>query len=74
MPLGLIAANGRQLRLGRRLGDEVVQPRLGGDGRTLSGAGFSVVPFTAQTRMSGVDFGGHEIRKGAADAVHAPRP
>ncbi|HLI39823.1 MAG TPA: potassium-transporting ATPase subunit KdpB [Streptosporangiaceae bacterium] len=27
------------------------------------------VPFTAQTRMSGVDFGGRQIRKGAADAV-----
>ena len=39
--------------------------------RTLSGAGFTVVPFTAATRMSGVDFDGHEIRKGAADAVRA---
>jgi len=29
------------------------------------------VPFTAQTRMSGVDFGGRAIRKGAADAVKA---
>jgi K+-transporting ATPase ATPase B chain len=27
------------------------------------------VPFTAQTRMSGVDIGGREIRKGAASAV-----
>ncbi|HEX5122313.1 MAG TPA: potassium-transporting ATPase subunit KdpB [Rhodanobacteraceae bacterium] len=27
------------------------------------------VPFTAQTRMSGVDLAGREIRKGAADAV-----
>lgn len=27
------------------------------------------VPFTAQTRMSGVDFNGREIRKGAMDAV-----
>lgn len=27
------------------------------------------VPFTAQTRMSGVDVGGREIRKGAASAV-----
>ena len=27
------------------------------------------VPFTAQTRMSGVDFDGREIRKGAADAI-----
>ncbi|MEV5000322.1 potassium-transporting ATPase subunit KdpB [Nocardioides sp. LML1-1-1.1] len=29
------------------------------------------VPFTAQTRMSGVDLGGREIRKGAAAAVAA---
>ncbi|MGO9108474.1 MAG: potassium-transporting ATPase subunit KdpB [Thermoguttaceae bacterium] len=27
------------------------------------------VPFTAQTRMSGVDINGHSIRKGAADSV-----
>ncbi len=27
------------------------------------------VPFSAQTRMSGVDIGGRQIRKGAADAV-----
>src|SRR5208337_3812399 len=27
------------------------------------------VPFTAQTRMSGVDIDGHSIRKGAADSV-----
>jgi potassium-transporting ATPase ATP-binding subunit len=29
------------------------------------------VPFTAQTRMSGVDLDGREIRKGAADSVEA---
>src|SRR4051794_13642485 len=28
-----------------------------------------LVAFTAQTRMSGVDFAGHSIRKGAADSV-----
>jgi len=27
------------------------------------------VPFTAQTRMSGVDFDGRQVRKGAADAI-----
>ena len=37
--------------------------------RSLEGSGMESIPFTAQTRMSGVDFGGHEIRKGAADAV-----
>jgi K+-transporting ATPase ATPase B chain len=31
--------------------------------------GASFVPFTAQTRMSGVDFHGHQLRKGAGDAV-----
>ena len=29
------------------------------------------IPFTAVTRMSGVDFDGNEIRKGAADAMQA---
>ena len=29
------------------------------------------VPFTAQTRMSGINFGGQEYRKGAADSVRA---
>jgi len=29
------------------------------------------VPFTAQTRMSGIDFGGRRIRKGAVEAVRA---
>jgi K+-transporting ATPase ATPase B chain len=29
------------------------------------------VPFTAHTRMSGVDLDGHEVRKGAADAIEA---
>ncbi len=27
------------------------------------------VPFTAQTRMSGVDLNGHQLRKGAADSI-----
>src|SRR5262249_39675321 len=31
----------------------------------------AVVPFTAQTRMSGVDFDGRAIRKGAADAIES---
>ena len=30
-----------------------------------------LVPFTAQTRMSGIDIGGRVVRKGAADAVAA---
>ena len=36
-------------------------------GRELHNAVF--VPFTAQTRMSGVDFGDRKIRKGAADTI-----
>ncbi len=35
----------------------------------LSKAGATVVPFTAQTRMSGVDIEGRSLRKGAVDSV-----
>jgi potassium-transporting ATPase ATP-binding subunit len=31
--------------------------------------GVTLVPFTAQTRMSGVDMSGRQVRKGAADSV-----
>lgn len=37
--------------------------------RSLSEKGMEFVPFTAVTRMSGVNIGGCEIRKGAADAI-----
>jgi K+-transporting ATPase ATPase B chain len=37
--------------------------------RELSDADLHFIPFTAQTRMSGVDLAGRQIRKGAADAV-----
>ena len=37
--------------------------------RDVQGLGAEFVPFTAQTRMSGVNLGGREIRKGAVDAV-----
>lgn len=37
--------------------------------RDLSHLGAAFVPFSAQTRMSGVNLEGREIRKGAADAV-----
>lgn len=49
----------------------LAKERFGIRERTLTGAGFTVVPFTAASRMSGVDFDGHELRKGAADAVRA---
>ncbi len=37
--------------------------------RDISNLGAAFISFSAQTRMSGVDFDGREIRKGAADAV-----
>ena len=40
-------------------------------GRELADKAAAFIPFTAQTRMSGVNVGGREIRKGAADAVAA---
>ncbi len=40
-------------------------------GRDVQELGASFVHFTAQTRMSGVDLDGREIRKGAGDAVRA---
>jgi K+-transporting ATPase ATPase B chain len=36
---------------------------------TVAVPGATFVPFTAQTRMSGIDLGGRPIRKGAVDAV-----
>ena len=39
--------------------------------RDMAALGARFVPFTAQTRMSGVDIGGSAIRKGAVDAVLA---
>ena len=38
-------------------------------GRELSHKDAVFVPFTAQTRMSGIDLEGREIRKGASDAI-----
>ena len=38
---------------------------------TFSGHEPTFVPFTAQTRMSGVDFNGTRLRKGAGDAIEA---
>jgi K+-transporting ATPase ATPase B chain len=37
--------------------------------RGLQAAHAAFIPFTAQTRMSGVDMNGRRIRKGAADAI-----
>ena len=41
--------------------------------RDVHELGATFVPFTAQTRMSGVDLNGRQIRKGAADAIEALR-
>jgi len=38
-------------------------------GRELSEHGVEFVPFSAQTRMSGVNFNGRQVRKGAADSI-----
>src|ERR1044071_5561351 len=60
------------------LGDETPQgrtiavlakERYGLRGRDLAPHEASFIPFTAQTRMSGIDFDGREVRKGAADAI-----
>jgi len=40
-------------------------------GATGSGMAMQFIPFTSQTRMSGVDFGEIRIRKGAADVMYA---
>jgi K+-transporting ATPase ATPase B chain len=37
--------------------------------RDIHGLGATFVPFSAQTRMSGVDFDGRHVRKGASDAI-----
>ena len=37
--------------------------------RELSDKNMKFIPFTAKTRMSGVDYDGNEIRKGAADTM-----
>ena len=47
----------------------LAKEKYGLRGRDLSSNQAQFVPFTAQTRMSGVDFDGRIIRKGAADAI-----
>lgn len=47
----------------------LAKERFGIRGRSLKNMEF--IPFTAVTRMSGVDIEGSEIRKGAADAIQA---
>ncbi|MBK6424808.1 MAG: potassium-transporting ATPase subunit KdpB [Blastocatellia bacterium] len=47
----------------------LARERYGVEARVSAPAGATVIPFTAQTRMSGVDFDGRVIRKGAVDAI-----
>ena len=47
----------------------LVKQKYGLRGRELSPHNPTFIPFTAQTRMSGVDLDGQEVRKGAADAI-----
>ncbi len=45
--------------------------RFGLRGRKIGGVTHEFLPFTAQTRMSGIDLNGRKIRKGAVDAIES---
>ncbi|MBY0276230.1 potassium-transporting ATPase subunit KdpB [Candidatus Binatia bacterium] len=47
----------------------LAKDRYGIRERDVHGLGAEFVPFTAQTRMSGVNLNGRSVRKGAADAI-----
>jgi potassium-transporting ATPase ATP-binding subunit len=47
----------------------LAKEKYGIRGRDMAELGATFVPFTAQTRMSGVDAGGSAVRKGAVDAI-----
>ncbi|MGY3450559.1 potassium-transporting ATPase subunit KdpB [Bradyrhizobium sp. USDA 4353] len=47
----------------------LAKEKYGIRGRDMAELGATFVPFTAQTRMSGVDAGGSPVRKGAVDAI-----
>jgi potassium-transporting ATPase ATP-binding subunit len=47
----------------------LAKERYGLRGREFGASGAMFIPFTAQTRMSGVDLDGRQIRKGAPDAI-----
>ncbi|PYS82660.1 MAG: K(+)-transporting ATPase subunit B [Acidobacteria bacterium] len=47
----------------------LAKEKYGMRGRELAPHEAHFIPFTAQTRMSGVDYDGREIRKGAVDAI-----
>lgn len=47
----------------------LAKEKYGLRGRELAGLHAKFIPFSAQTRMSGIDMEGHRIRKGAADSI-----
>ncbi|HLX59782.1 MAG TPA: potassium-transporting ATPase subunit KdpB [Planctomycetota bacterium] len=47
----------------------LAKEKYGLRGRDITQMGATFIPFTAQTRMSGVDLPGRAIRKGSADAI-----
>jgi len=49
----------------------LAKEKYGIRGRDIHELNAHFIPFRAQTRMSGVDFDGREIRKGAVDAIEA---
>src|SRR5689334_20452334 len=49
----------------------LAKEKYGIRGRDMAPANAHFIPFTAQTRISGIDFDGQSIRKGAVDAVLA---
>ena len=49
----------------------LAKEKFGIRGRDLSALNAVFIEFTAKTRMSGIDYQGTEIRKGAADAIKA---
>ncbi len=49
----------------------LAKEKYGLRGREMATLNAQFIPFSAQTRMSGVDIDGHAIRKGAVDAVLA---
>ena len=49
----------------------LAKEKYGLRGRDIRELGATFIPFTAQTRMSGVSLTGREIRKGAAEAIEA---
>jgi len=47
----------------------LAKEKYGLRGRDINELGITFIPFTAQTRMSGANLGGRQIRKGAAEAI-----